>query len=107
MDAAVRRRLLGLAGLGVRGRNAVIGVEQVRAAAQTGTLRFALMAADVSRHSRDKVVPLLAAKGIEMVDGFTASELGAVVGRDATAVIGIVDAQLAKGMRGALGSAGE
>jgi ribosomal protein L7Ae-like RNA K-turn-binding protein len=106
MDAAVQRRLLGLAGLGVRGRNAVVGVDKVRAAALAGKLRLALMAVDVSHHSREKIVPLLRAKGITMVDGFTAAALGAVVGRDATAVIGIVDAQLAKGMRGALGSAG-
>jgi ribosomal protein L7Ae-like RNA K-turn-binding protein len=107
MDAALRRRLLGLAGLGVRARNAVVGVDQVRAAAQSGELRVALVAEDVSRHSRDKVVPLLAAKGIAVLDGFTAAELGAVAGRDATAVIGIVDAQLAKGIRGALRPAGE
>lgn len=107
MDAAVRRRLLNLAGLGVRARNAVMGVEQVRAAAQSGTVKLALVADDASHHSRDKVVPLLAAKNITMVHGFTAAELGAVGGREATAVIGIVDAQLAKGMRGALGSAGK
>ncbi len=107
MDAVLRRRLLGLAGLGVRGRNAVVGVDQTRAAALAGTLRVALVAADASRHSRDKVVPMVTAKGITMIDGFTVSELGAIVGRDATAVIGIVDAALAKGIRGALGSAGE
>ena len=106
MDAALRRRLLGLAGLGVRARNAVVGVDRVRGAAQDGSLRLALVAADASRHSRDKVVPMLVAKQITMVDGFSASELGAVAGREATAVIGIVDAQLAKGIRGALGSAG-
>lgn len=106
MNDALRRQLLGLAGLGVRARNAVIGVEQVRAAAQRGTLRLALVAGDASHHSRDKLVPLLVARRIEMVDGFSASELGALTGRDATAVIGIVDAALAKGMRGALGSAG-
>jgi ribosomal protein L7Ae-like RNA K-turn-binding protein len=50
---------------------------------------------------------MLAAKGILTVDGFTASELGGVAGREATAVIGIVDAQLAKGIRGALRPAGE
>jgi ribosomal protein L7Ae-like RNA K-turn-binding protein len=105
MDAALRRRLLGLAGLGVRGRNAVVGVEKVRAAALSGALRLALVAEDASRHSRDKIVPMLVAKGITMVDGFPAAELGAVAGREATAAIGIVDAQLAKGIRGALGSA--
>lgn len=107
IDAALRRRLLGLAGLGVRARNAVVGVEKVRAAALSGALKMALVAEDASRHSRDKVVPLLVAKGITMIDGFPASELGAVAGREATAAIGIVDGPLAKGIRGALGSAGE
>ena len=107
MDDALRRRVLGLAGLGVRARNAVVGVEMVRAAALSGTLKLALVAEDASRHSRDKVLPLLAAKGITIVDGFPAAELGAVAGREATAAIGIVDAPLAKGIRGALGSAGE
>jgi len=85
----------------------VVGVERVRGAAQEGTLRLALLAEDASRHSRDKIVPMLAAKGITMVDGFAAAELGAVSGREATAVIGIVDVQLAKGIRGALGPADE
>lgn len=105
MDDALRRRVLGLAGLGVRARNAVVGVDQVRAAALAGTLKLALVAGDASRHSRDKIVPMLVAKRITMVDGFPAAELGAVAGREATAVIGIVEAQLAKGIRGALGSA--
>lgn len=107
MDDALRRRVLGLAGLGVRARNAVVGVEMVRAAALSGTLQLALVAEDASRHSRDKVLPLLMAKGITIVDGFPAAELGAVAGREVTAAIGIVDAPLAKGIRGALGSAGE
>ncbi|MEK6611695.1 MAG: hypothetical protein AABZ29_02785 [Gemmatimonadota bacterium] len=107
IDAELRRRLLSLAGLGVRARNAVVGVEMVRAAALGGTLKLALVAEDASRHSRDKVLRLLVAKGITIVDGFPAAELGAVAGREATAAIGIVDAPLAKGIRGALGSAGE
>jgi ribosomal protein L7Ae-like RNA K-turn-binding protein len=107
MDDRVRRKVLNLAGLGVRARNAVVGVEQVRAAAQAGTLRLALVAADTSRHSRDKIVPLVTAKGITLVDGFAAADLGAVAGRDTTAVIGIIDAPLAKGIRGALGSVAE
>ncbi len=107
IDAEVRRRVLALAGLGVRARNAVVGVEMVRAAAQSGALKLALVAEDASRHSRDKVLPMLTAKGITIIDGFPAAELGAVAGRESTAAIGIVDAPLAKGIRGALGSAGE
>jgi ribosomal protein L7Ae-like RNA K-turn-binding protein len=104
-DAASWRRVLGLVGLGIRGRLAVVGVERVREAANKGTLRLALVASDASRHSREKVLPLLAAKRVQVVDGASAATLGGAVGREATAVIGIVDAQLAKGIRGIVDSA--
>lgn len=99
MDDAVRQRLLRLIGLGVRSRGAVVGVEQVRRAAFGGKLRFAVVAPDASRNSLQKVYPLLDAKRIRYVDGPSATELGAAVGREATAVVGIVDAQLARGIR--------
>jgi ribosomal protein L7Ae-like RNA K-turn-binding protein len=105
MDAALQKRVLGLAGLGVRGRLAVIGVERVREAAAKGALKLAIVATDASKNSLDKVVPLLEAKKVRMVDGISAADLGAAVGKDATAVIGIVDAQLAKGIRGIVDSA--
>jgi ribosomal protein L7Ae-like RNA K-turn-binding protein len=106
-NAAVWKKVLGLAGLGVRGRLAVIGVDRVREAAAKGTLKLAIVATDASKNSLDKVVPLLTAKRVRMVEGISAASLGAAVGRDATAVIGIVDAQLAKGIRGIVDSAGE
>ncbi|MGH7655513.1 MAG: L7Ae/L30e/S12e/Gadd45 family ribosomal protein [Gemmatimonadaceae bacterium] len=106
-DDAAWKRVLGLAGLGVRGRLAVIGVERVREAASKGTLKLAIVARDASKNSLDKVVPLLEAKRVRIVDGVSAASLGAAVGRDATAVIGIVDAQLAKGIRGIVDSARE
>ena len=108
MDAArgaAWKKVLGLAGLGVRGRLAVIGVERVREAAAKGTLKLAIVASDASKNSLDKVVPLLSAKKVTMVEGISAASLGAAVGRDATAVIGIVDAQLANGIRGIVDSA--
>ena len=99
MDADLERRLLGLVGLGVRGRGVVIGVEQVRAAAQRGKLLYAVVAPDASRHSLEKVVPLLTARRIGYVQGPTAAALGAAVGREQTAAVGIVDWNLAKGVR--------
>jgi ribosomal protein L7Ae-like RNA K-turn-binding protein len=99
------KKVLGLAGLGVRGRLAVVGVERVREAASKGTLKLAIVARDASKNSLDKVVPLLEAKRVRIVDGVSAASLGAAVGRDATAVIGIVDVQLAKGIRGIVDSA--
>jgi ribosomal protein L7Ae-like RNA K-turn-binding protein len=93
------RRLLGLVGLGVRGRLAVVGVEQVRFAAKRGTLALAIVAPDASRHSLDKVVPLLNARRIRVIEGPSAAALGAAAGRETTAVVGIVDRNLAKGIR--------
>ena len=98
-DALRDRKLLGLIGLGVRGRGAVIGVEQVRKAAQRGRLALAVVAPDASAHSRKKVLPLLQAKGITVVEGPAAAALGAAVGRESAAAVGIVDHALARGIR--------
>lgn len=93
--------MLRLLGLGLRGRMAVVGVEQVRHAAMAGKLRLAVVAPDASRHSLEKVVPLLTARGIEMIEAPSASELGRIAGYETTAVIGVVDSRLAKGIRDA------
>jgi len=77
----------------------VVGVEQVRVEAKKGTLKLAVVAHDVSRHSRDKVIPLLKAKGIDIIEVLSADELGAACGREQTAAVGITDAGLARGVR--------
>ena len=99
MDADARRKVLGLVGLGVRGRLAVVGVQQVREAANKGKLRVALVALDASKHSLDKVLPLLAARRVRVIDTIGAAELGAAVGRESTAAVGVLDANLARGIR--------
>lgn len=105
MDATTQRRLLGLLGLGVRGRGAVVGVERVREAARKGTLVVAVVAPDASQHSLDKVVPLLEARRIRIIEGPSAVALGHAVGREATAAVGVTDRALASGVL-ALCSAG-
>jgi ribosomal protein L7Ae-like RNA K-turn-binding protein len=100
-----RRKVLGLVGLGARGRLVVVGVEQVRIATQKGTVRLALVAQDVSRHSLEKVVPVLRARHVEVVEWPSAAELGGAVGRETTAAIGIVDQALAHGIRAAVAGA--
>ena len=99
MDAVGRRKLANLLGLGVRGRMVVIGVDQVRMAATKNKLVFALVAPDASKNSLDKVVPLLNARRVRYVDALGADELGAAVGRQSTAAVGIVDNRLARGIR--------
>ena len=93
------RKVLGLVGLGVRGRLAVVGVQQVRDAALKGKLRFAVVAPDASQNSLSKVVPLLEARHIKYMNGPSAAQLGAAVGRQTTAAVGIVDVHLARGIR--------
>jgi ribosomal protein L7Ae-like RNA K-turn-binding protein len=99
VDVVLQRKLLGLIGLGVRGRGAIVGVQQVREAARRGKLYLAIAAPDASRNSLEKVLPLLHARGITVVAGPPAVELGSAVGRETTAVVGIVDRGLAKGIR--------
>ena len=99
MDDAARRRLASLIGLGVRGRMVVVGVEQVRMAATRNKLAYAIVAPDAARNSLDKVVPLLNARRVRFSEALGADELGAAVGRQSTAVVGIVDGTLAKGIR--------
>ncbi|MEP7381082.1 MAG: ribosomal L7Ae/L30e/S12e/Gadd45 family protein [Gemmatimonadota bacterium] len=106
MDAATERRLLGLLGLGVRGRGAVVGVERVRDAAKRGTLVVAVVAPDCSRHSRDKVVPLLEARRIRIIEGPSAVSLGHAVGKESTAVVGVTDRALASGVLALCGAGG-
>ena len=108
LDDAARGRLLRLVGLGVRGRGAIVGVEQVRENVKKNKVAFAVVASDASRHSLDKVVPLLNARRVRFVEVPSAAELGGAVGRETTAVVGIVDRQLAKGIRDLVesGSAG-
>ena len=78
----------------------VVGVEMVRAAAKKGTLVLAIVAPDASRHSREKVLPLLAAKGVQVIEGPSAAALGAAAGRETTAAVGVIDRDLAKGIAG-------
>ena len=106
MDEVALRKMLRLVGLGVRGRLAVVGVEQVRDAAMHNKLKLAVVAPDASRHSLDKVVPLLQARRVRFYEGPSAAELGAAVGRQTTAAVGIVDAQLARGIRDIVEGAG-
>jgi ribosomal protein L7Ae-like RNA K-turn-binding protein len=99
MSAAVRQRVLHLLGLGARSKGAIIGVDSVREAAKRNKVFLAVVALDASSNSLDKVVPLLNARRVRFVEVPSAAELGAAVGRNQTAVVGIVDRQLAAGVR--------
>jgi ribosomal protein L7Ae-like RNA K-turn-binding protein len=102
IDPAQLQRMYRLLGLGVRSRGAVVGVSQVREAAKRNKVLFAVVATDASPNSLDKIVPLLNARRVRFIEVPSATELGAAVGRDQTAVVGIVDRQLAAGVHGAV-----
>ena len=99
MSEVAKRKVVGLVGLGLRGRLAVVGVQQVRDSAKRGRLKVALVATDASQNSLDKIKGLLAARSVPVIDSFSAAELGKVAGREAVAVIGVTDAGLAAGIK--------
>lgn len=76
----------------------MVGVDQVRRAALKGKVKLAVVAPDAARNSLDKVLPLLAARHVRVIEAPSARELGAAVGRASTAAVGVLDAQLARGM---------
>jgi ribosomal protein L7Ae-like RNA K-turn-binding protein len=96
-------KMLRLLGLGVRGRLVTVGVDLTRKAAQSDKLKLAVVATDVSHNSRDKIVPLLEARGVTIITTASAKALGDAVGRAATAVVGVLDTKLARGILAACG----
>jgi ribosomal protein L7Ae-like RNA K-turn-binding protein len=94
-------RLLGLLGLGFKGRLVIIGVDRVREALQAGKLACVVVAADASERAREKVVRLAAARQVPMLDGPTADEIGARLGRPGVMVVGVLDRALALGLASA------
>lgn len=93
-------------GLGLRGRLVTVGVETTRKAALSGKVSLAVVALDASQHSKDKIVPLLSARGVTIIAMESARVLGDAVGRAATTVVGVLDTKLARGIHAACGEIG-
>ncbi len=98
--------LVGLLGLGLRSGGVIIGVEAVRRALQSGECRCLVVAGDASQRAREKTTRLAAAKGIPMVAGPAAHELGAQLGKPPVMVVGVRDASLADGIMRVAGTQG-
>ena len=75
-------------------RDARIPLGWLSAVRRTGRSRVRILVG-----VREKIVPLLRARRVNFVEGPTATELGAAVGREQTAAVGVIDAQLARGIR--------
>jgi len=89
-------RSLSMLGMAARAGAVIPGTERVREAARSGGLRFAVVAADASENSRDKLLPLLAARGIPHVIRYDRAELGAAIGRAPLSAVGVLEAPLAE-----------
>jgi len=90
--------LLRLLGLGVRAGTVIVGVDQVRAAIQRGDVACVVVAADASRRAQEKVVRLAAGRGVPLLPGPPAADLGTRLGRPAVMVAGVLDRALAAGL---------
>lgn len=99
-------QLLSLLGLAARAGGVVPGTERVRLAARKDTVHLVLIADDASENSREKLVPLLRAKGIPFHIRYTRMELGGAVGRSPLSAIGLTDASLARRARELIGVSG-
>jgi len=90
--------VLGLLGLGLRGRLVVLGVDAVRKELQGGTLRCVVLAADASPRAVEKVVRLAEGRRVPLVPGPDAAAMGGRLGRPPVMVVGVRDRGLAEGI---------
>ena len=90
--------LLGLLGLGYRGRLVVIGVDAVRKELQAGKCWCVVVAEDASPRAVDKVVRLASAKAVPILTGPRAVAIGAQLGKPPVMAVGVRDRALANGM---------
>ena len=90
--------LLGLIGLGYRGRRIIVGVDGVRKELQAGKCWCVVVAEDASPRTVEKVVRLATAKGVPLLPGPSAAAIGAQLGKPPVMAVGVRDRALAGGM---------
>ncbi|HEX8692121.1 MAG TPA: ribosomal L7Ae/L30e/S12e/Gadd45 family protein [Longimicrobium sp.] len=93
---APERALLDLLGLAARARGLVYGTDGTRRAVRDGEVAAALLAADTSPTQRDKLVPLLEARGVPHATCLTREGLGAALGRAGVSAVGITHESFAR-----------
>ncbi len=90
--------LLGLIGLGYRGRRIIVGVDGVRKELQAGKCWCVVVAEDASPRAVEKVVRLATAKRVPVLPGPSAAAIGAQLGKPPVRAVGVRDRALAGGM---------
>jgi ribosomal protein L7Ae-like RNA K-turn-binding protein len=99
--------VLGLLGLGARAGHLVVGVDAVRAAVQGSRCACVVLASDAGPRAGEKVGRLVRGRGVPLVTGPTAREMGQVLGRPPVQAVGIRDRALASGVLAAAARAGQ
>ena len=95
---------LGLLGLGLKAGHVVVGTSSVRAALQRDELALVVIAGDRSPRTEEKVGRLARARGVVLLAGPTASDLGRVLGRESVQAVGVRDPRLAAGLQASIGA---
>ncbi len=90
--------LLGLIGLGYRGRRVVVGVDAVRKELQAGKCWCVVVAEDASPRAVEKVVRLATGRNVPLLTGPSATAIGAQLGKPPVMAVGVRDRALASGM---------
>jgi len=90
------RALLDLVGLAARARGLVPGTDATRRGVRDGEVRAVLLAADASPTQRQKLVPLLVARGIRHATCLSRDRIGAALGRDETSAVGFTNESFAR-----------
>jgi ribosomal protein L7Ae-like RNA K-turn-binding protein len=93
------RAAAGLLGLGAKARRLAIGVDAAREALRRGVAEGLVLARDASPRARDRLVALAGHRGVDVLTGPTAEELGRILGRPPVHGVAVLDRQLARGLR--------
>lgn len=91
-----RRRVLDLLGLAARAGALVTGTDSVRQAVRDDGVHRVFLAGDAAPGQRQKLVPLLQARGVPSHILFSRVELGSAAGRGPVSAMGIIDVNLAR-----------
>lgn len=97
--AATERRLLGLLGLAARAGYVAAGTDAVRRGVRDGKIRTVVIASDAATGQRQKLVPLLRARGIDHFTLSTREALGDAIGRAPVTAVGWTDVNFARRAR--------
>lgn len=90
------RALADLLGLAWRARAVQAGTDAVRRAVREGAVHGVLLAADSSPTQRQKLVPLLEARGVPYREGLPRDALGAALGRGPVSAVALTNENFAR-----------